>query len=360
MASRVSKAIDDKMKAVLAMDKAKTGPLTMWNKAVAVLTEAGLIRTEQVNVDDVLCHPDNRGKLGISGVGMHHTGHKILKAGADKNELKKSTAFEMHPFTCVRGDQILFNQQLVERSQGYMAPINGKERLLSVSSGHTTGFCRAVKARCKTPVGDLADDSGNLTSALLDGDATFSDMCSSGWEWRIISWEAEESWPKLPDLAQRALNAANSVASQPAEPEVMVTMVSFMQEAAPSAEEWKSIEEATRQSAGVIGEYIEVVGQYVRQFAGGPGAPMVFFLDTLANNYGKKLRLGKDFLHAVTNLKLDDTSLYPFSRTALLAANIAGKGMDGIGRFLVPADVAKLRSKDTKICHAPFINPIPI
>ena len=68
---------------------------------------------------------------------------------------------------------------------------------------------------------------------------------TKGWLWTIVPWQAEVTWPHLPDLAQRALNASNNVASLMSELEVCVSISEFA-ELMPAGSSFSSCVEAVK------------------------------------------------------------------------------------------------------------------
>ena len=346
MATTITQEMDSKMQRILSQDLA---PMTVLNEALDMLLETGMARKEMAHPSLILCHPDNRGGLGISARNMHETIAKILGAGADMNELKRAVCFEFSPNK--RQEQLAFNERQISRADGLMAKILGCERYLSVGCGHTAAGCRAFNGNCKTSSAKLAKycHDGKLLPVLLS-DQTYRSMCETGWEWTVIRWEAEAAWPKLPDIAQRALNASNNVATTPAEPEVMAAICRFF-ESAPAQDEaaWDAAVEAAMGQAGFIAPYIKTLGDFVRKFGGGEGAPLVYFLDEFAQEYGVKLRLGKDFMVALTALTFKDGKTCVYSRIACMAINMSmGVDSDGVAKFILPGDLSKLNNRKNK------------
>ena len=106
-----------------------------------------------------------------------------------------------------------------------LAPLSGKERFCSVSTGHTVAFCRATSARCITPEGDLKDDDGRLDPvALTEKDESFREMVLKGWTWTVIPSSVEDRWPEIPELFQQSFNAKNNVAAKSTELEAACLM----------------------------------------------------------------------------------------------------------------------------------------
>ena len=92
----------------------------------------------------MLVHPRNRGGLGINAFNSHITGGKIVRVGADLDELRKATVIEMSHDESERELQFAFNKRLIARSKGLLAPVRGHERFLTVACSHTVVFCRVV------------------------------------------------------------------------------------------------------------------------------------------------------------------------------------------------------------------------
>ena len=139
-----------KVKAILDQDSKSVGPITQWGLALEALREARIAyEVDEVNPSLLMVHPDNRSKLGVNAFNAHRVGAYIKRVGADMQELKKATAFELCALEPKRSEQIEFNRALVERSSGMLAPLNGGERYLSVGCGHTGQFAKAIP--CPAP-----------------------------------------------------------------------------------------------------------------------------------------------------------------------------------------------------------------
>lgn len=339
-----------KVETILKQDPKTVGPITQWGQALAALKEANVAyEVEDVHPRLIMTHPDNRGKLGVNAFNAHRVGAYIKRVGADLAELKKATAFELSAVGDRKLMQLSFNQNMVDRSKGMLAPLSGSERYLSVSCGHTAQFAKAAAASCTTPQPALADTNGCLNiQHLAKDDPTLHAMLTKGWSWTVLPWQVEETWPTLPDLAQRALNASNSVASQASELETASTIAEFAQLQHGDAVNWEACVEAAAASMPPCASYIKTIGTYVRLYGGGDGAPIVKYLDEFGKSFGENRRLGEEFLKAVTDAVFSSVSTrYPHIRTGLIATNlVAPKVIDGVARLLVKSDVERLRAKD--------------
>ena len=140
---------------------------------------------DKVSPQMFFTHPENRGGLGLSWHNVHRNGKRIRDIGARKDKLVDSLAFEMQQGEG-RAAQIEFNEELMRKSDGLLAPSSGHKRFLTVGGGHTTAFCRAAKAGCRTSQAGMADQDGKLNLHQLCKDSVLEEMINDGWTWTII------------------------------------------------------------------------------------------------------------------------------------------------------------------------------
>jgi hypothetical protein len=205
-------------------DVTNMGPVTIWKMIKTILMDASIIYEVEASPTTVLCHPSNRGKLGLNPFTAHRTGSRILSIGCDRDELEKSVCIEINPDPAIKDEQLQFNQALIDRSQGLFSAMNGSERFLSLGGGHAVAFCRAVLAGCRTTEASIMDSDGMLNSGTLTAKDRVFGECLKGWKQTVLPWQAEVVWPKLPSLIQRALNSSQNVAEHQTELETMCTI----------------------------------------------------------------------------------------------------------------------------------------
>ena len=107
---------------------------------------------------------------------------------------------------------------------------------------------------------------------------------------------------------------------------------------------WDQCVEAAAMSRPPCHDYIAVLGRFVRLYGGGPGAPIVLWLDEFAKQHAENRVLGEEFMTAVTDLQFEHGSKhYPIIRQALLALQLTSpKVINGICKLLTPSDVRQL------------------
>ncbi|CAK9093360.1 Uncharacterized protein SCF082_LOCUS43915 [Durusdinium trenchii] len=317
-----------KMELEKALLDTSQGLLGKWRHVLDVLLSNKVAFKAKLPVTSLLVHPQNRGGSGLQPFGMHHKGAKIVQCGASLDQLIGSVCFEMHPSEEKRNKQIDFNQQLVASSNGLMSPILGGERYATVSSTHTSQFCKALLHGCKTPEESLQDSHGNLSLEMLGKDSVLKEMATDGWEWIVIPWYVEDAFPKLPATIADALNSVNGIFEAQGELELALTIAN----AAVGAEafEWDELATSCCTSSQVAG-YAKWIGKLEFQ-----------------KQFGNSCFVGKEFFVSLLDLNLVPTSMTTFVKIAILATQVAApenKRVDGFSRFLTKGDLQVLKNK---------------
>ena len=125
--------------------------------------------------------------MGVNAHNVHSTLCKVRDMGADEAKLKQSAAFEMSSDPVKRDAQLAFMQKLIDAAGGMLAELSGDERLMTVSAGHPSQACRAIKAGYRTPEPKLQDADGRLNEIIVCGsDAALSKIINVGWDFVII------------------------------------------------------------------------------------------------------------------------------------------------------------------------------
>ena len=76
----------------------KIAPITAMNAIVEKLLDAKICRVEKnMDVQKVMCHPFNRGKLGLNAFNVHRNGSRMFQVGCDPAEIVKFAVFELQP-----------------------------------------------------------------------------------------------------------------------------------------------------------------------------------------------------------------------------------------------------------------------
>lgn len=229
----------------------EAGDLSKWKQIVAVLLKTKIAYLRKgVSHTEIMVHPMNRMGLGLNA----HEAHKVLahaiRVGVDAKLLLRATAFEMPTAGPAQTSVVKFNENLVERSGGLLAPLSGEERLLSVSCSHWTAACRACEHGCVTPEGLLQDTHGRINKLqLTQDDPEFARIMRDGFdELLVIPAYAEFLWPELPNLAQSALNAEQSSYTMASEVQVMVSMAHF----SATLGDWASVIAKVRELSNIV------------------------------------------------------------------------------------------------------------
>ena len=283
--------------------KGEIGPNTALWDIWEILASQKTPRAKKIvlRCGQVACHPSNRGTFGLNGYNCHKNGNEIDKVGVDLNMLNMAMCFQLCPIDPNKTNALVFNRKVIKQAKGLLADLTGEESHISVGTGHFTGWCRAIKAGCRTPFKHLQDDRGCLSEERFARKCKrMATLLEDGWEWFELPWEADIAWPQLADLAQRALNSSQTVSSRSTELEVMVSMAQAFTE--DESVTMKTVCEMTKLNGPQCSPYIESVGELATQISGGAGAPTLHFLDRFQKNYGANKDLGEEFCVSLVRL----------------------------------------------------------
>ncbi len=167
----------------------------------------------------------------------------------------------------------------------------------------------------------MRDANGRLSVRMLsENDPEMKDIIENGWVWTIVPYYAEVLWPELPDLAASVLNAEHSTFSMASEVQVMVSLANYQ---AMNMSMTEAIEKIMT-SAPPCHAYLHVLWEFVVNYAGGAGAPILMFLDRFSKKYCGSKVLGNNFIEAVTRATWQTRSTkFPFVRHQLLFFRMA-------------------------------------
>lgn len=89
------------------------------------------------------------------------------------------------------------NTDMVDASEGLMAPVTGLVRYASFAAWHFVGFCRAANARTITPETDLQESDGRVDTARPEKDPVLKTSFETGWKWLVLPASVELQWPEF-------------------------------------------------------------------------------------------------------------------------------------------------------------------
>ena len=171
-----------------------TGIVSRWNGILNTLLEHNVAYERPViHVDELFTHPKNRGGLGLNQHNVQKNITDIATVGADKSKLAHACAFEMSTVPGRREKQLHFNLNLIEQANGKLAPATGKERYLTISTGHTAARCRAINYGFNSKAAKITDATGKLRFDMATKkDKVLKGMLVTGWAFVIIPAIVEE------------------------------------------------------------------------------------------------------------------------------------------------------------------------
>ena len=343
--------IDDLME---RLDEDVVGVLGKWDAIEASLAKYGYVYdAPNQPVDVVLVSMDNRSKLMLNAIGAHERGARMKRVGVRIAELEKHTcAFEIPPCGNPRRDlELQKNMELANNSGGLLKPVTGQERLLSVGSSHATALFRAAFHGCKTTEPSLRGCDGTIDfDAWAKSQPAVAQIKQYGYSWRVVRWEVGALWPRMADIASRAHNGDQAVATGRGELEVCANIAAIADDAhkAGAKIEWQKIVAQATSVPAPCNAYADVLGTYARLYADGAGAPMLFQLEEQIKKHAPQRVLGEEMWRAIAYTNFGKFRPMAEVRNAMIGAALtssADKIKNNIVGVLNPTDVSKIASK---------------
>ena len=159
----------------------------------------------------------------------------------------------------------------------------------------------------------------------------------------------DQEFPALAQVAQKALNTRNHVNNVIGELEVCMTLAETLQDPGlKTVTDWKDLAIGNISSlCALCASYSEHLLEYVDDFGGGRGAPIIEFVDRVSKQFQANINLGETYWELLAGVEFaDKTNKYPLVRAALMLTNLTtSKVEDGIGRLLNKTHVAAVTSK---------------
>ena len=87
---RITKELDEQMQKLLHPNPPMPAN-TQWIKICELLKAHGLIYSANLHPSELLVHPENRNRMGLSYHNVHKNGDKVVQAGADLQQLSKAS-----------------------------------------------------------------------------------------------------------------------------------------------------------------------------------------------------------------------------------------------------------------------------
>ena len=189
------------------------------------------------------------------------------------------------------------SQAISQVTGGLLKPVTGQERLLSVGSSHATALFRAAFHGCKTPEQSLRGSDGTIDfDAWAKSQPAVAKIKKDGYSWRVVRWEVGMLWPKMADIASRAHNSDQAVATGRGELEVCANIAAIADDAHKAGVkiEWQKIVAQATSVPAPCNAYADVLGTYARLYADGAGAPMLFQLEEQIKKHAPQRVLGEE------------------------------------------------------------------
>ena len=346
------KALVESVQAKIDASKTKGERVTTYEDIKQeLLQHEGLCRERvQIEPDLVGVHQANRPFYGLSSQNCHTHGDEIIEIGFRWAKCADATVIEAPPPPLNR-EALECNSEAVSLSAGTLPPLTDL-KALSLGSGHTNGFCRAVKGNCRTSIARLMDAQGKLNIDVLCATRpTLREACKKGLRWTLFHWACSFVWPGFIDLVISSLNL--EAKHDKSELEVLLEMHALKKQALSMGKEpnYEEIELVVLQTLPACAPYIKALSAVLRRLtAEQPGELKSYDMMFGCSGKGKakgKRNLGAEFLGKLSTLKYKVSEKFPYVETACIMANWSSpKVVDGVCRLIPASMLVQLTSKD--------------
>ena len=180
---------------------------------IAILKANDIAYETEIPPMNMGVHPSNRTGKKIVGLNMQKKGLKIVKVGFRKELCGplKAIAMENNPTTNTIDT---YTMNLAKGDPLFAQYVAGTIRGGSMGCGHLNQFLAATAYGAKTPHTSELSDPGRDTISkhrVCSNNDHLSTAVEKGIKWTMINFKAEERYPQLPHIIQRALNIEHHV-----------------------------------------------------------------------------------------------------------------------------------------------------
>lgn len=99
-----------------------------------VFLDSGFARKQTIKPEQMLTHPENRGKTMLNVHDVWQKGMQMLQVGMKRSLLGESICVELSTNIAKRKAQVDKNAQMVAAASGSLAPVNGHECFLAAQA----------------------------------------------------------------------------------------------------------------------------------------------------------------------------------------------------------------------------------
>ena len=281
-----------------------------------------ILKAEQLSWIQVLMpslvgvHPENRGGAGLVGSEAHSLGKDQCAAGYSYQRASKDAAVVEVPPAPYNEAAIAKNELAVKLDGGKWIPPLQQLLWLSIGSGHSNAWLRAVLAGLPTPHPEMQDKSGNLNADILSANRPgLKKALTEGLTFMCFSWFVPFAFPRFVSIGQAALNTTPT--NPPSELEVALTITNAAQryEKTPN---WDACLAEGVRTQPPCSVYKDKILAFAKGLGGGKGAPLLHeiaeYKQCFASTGGRIL--GGEFMGKIATMTFGKLALNPYLRVA--------------------------------------------
>ena len=187
-------------------------------------------------------------------------------------------------------DTVQFNERLVLESAGKLPGLHAL-RFASISGSRTNACLRCIKAEVVHEKGDESITEGGRVSLtkVRAKDPCLAEAVCSGMRWLVISRDAVDRWPSLPQVIQSAANSANHLSTGESELQLARKILAKWKDQSGDGKRmitWSDISKSVLQSKPSQSMTCPAIFAFVLSFGGGRASDWLFGTESFVRSHG--------------------------------------------------------------------------
>ena len=249
------------------------------------LVEHNMGYREVVHHSHVGVDIDNREGEMLFLVKVHQLLAQINGKGWDASQTASALAREISQNGVIRELQLSRNQELIQRADGLLAPIQPELlRVVTGAGSHTTAVLKLISAADTSRVPDCTDVDEHLAvngflckARILKHCPSFAAPLQTGIEYFIVRWQLADKCPSLMRILSESDNAKHDNYQKEFVIQTMFNLHRRAVEAhAECDDDFKAVaKRVTRGHGPSFARNVECYTDFVRQHSGGPTMPLL-------------------------------------------------------------------------------------
>lgn len=298
--------LQDKFIDLLQKSVKSDGSKAVVKAILKLLLDAKVAYKIRINCRFVLCHPLNRGGLGINVEDVHLILSEIWAAGWDSDEIR-AICTEISEES--KGGIVEFNMQMVEDAIGKLAPVEpALARFASISGGHLNQGFRLIANMCKHDCEEMTTNGCLDLSKIKQRYPDWADAVTEGCEWTVIPAWLVKDFPELLVVIEKSQNTGSKIKRGHHDFEIFRSMVASWAKHKDKDKPWEAVKQDLLASTSKPeqAKWLHNMFKFFLKFGGGDDSPFIKGDEKVCKTFGVSAKVicsGDDWEHVIADIR---------------------------------------------------------